>query len=240
MLGRSAHDTYHFLRPDGSPFPEEECPITRAWQRGETLHVDHDTFIRRDGTPVPVAYSISPSHTDQIAGAVMVFDDITERAAEQLRVERELEKLSWVGRIRDALDQDRFVLYAEPVVDLATDSVVQHELLIRMVSPEGEVIVPSRFLPTAEEFGLISEIDRWLVDETARLAAQGYRVEFNLSDKSVVDPNMLRIVRSALEAHGASPEAVVCEITETALLRDTAAAEAFVQGLKRDRMQGGP
>ena len=142
MLGRSAHGTYHFLRPDGSPVPEEECPISKAWQRGETLHVDHDTFIRRDGTPVPVAYSISPSHTDQIGGAVMVFDDITERAAEQLRVERELEKLSWVGRIRDALDQDRFVLYAEPVVDLATGSVVQHELLIRMVSPEGEVIVP--------------------------------------------------------------------------------------------------
>jgi EAL domain-containing protein (putative c-di-GMP-specific phosphodiesterase class I) len=56
-------------------------------------------------------------------------------------------------------------------------------------------------------------------------------VEFNLSAKSVVDPNMLTVVRNAFEVHGASPESVVCEITETALLRDTAAAEAFVQGL---------
>jgi EAL domain-containing protein (putative c-di-GMP-specific phosphodiesterase class I) len=70
-----------------------------------------------------------------------------------------------------------------------------------------------------------------VVGETARLAAQGHRVEFNLSAKSVVSPNMLSVVRHALEAHGASPELIVCEITETALMRDTAAAEAFVQGL---------
>jgi len=100
-----------------------------------------------------------------------------------------------------------------------------------MVSPTGEIVLPDRFLPTAEEFGLISEIDRWVVNETIRLAAQGHPVEFNLSAKSVVDPNMLTVVRNAFEVHGASPESVVCEITETALLRDTAAAEAFVQGL---------
>ena len=231
MLGKSAHGTYHFQRADGSPYPLEECPITKAWQRGETLHVDYDLFVRQDGTMVPVAYSISPSHADQIGGAVMVFDDITERAAERLRVERELEKLNWVGRIRDALDEDRFVLYAQPIMDLKTNSVVQYELLIRMVSPDGEIVLPDRFLPTAEEFGLISEIDRWLIGETARLAAQGYFVEFNLSAKSVVDPNMLTIVRNAFETYGAPPESVVCEITETALLRDTAIAEAFVQGL---------
>ena len=100
-----------------------------------------------------------------------------------------------------------------------------------MVSPDGEIVLPDRFLPTAEEFGLISEIDRWVVDETARLAAEGHLVEFNISAKSVVDPDMLTIVRNAFKAHGAPPESVVCEITETALLRDTAAAEAFVQGL---------
>jgi EAL domain-containing protein (putative c-di-GMP-specific phosphodiesterase class I) len=161
----------------------------------------------------------------------MVFDDITERAAERLRVERELEKLSWVGRVRDALDQDRFVLYAQPIIDLETNAIVQHELLIRMVSLDGEIVAPDRFLPTAEEFGLISEIDRWVVDQTARLAAQGNRVGFNLSAKSVVNPNMLTIVRNALESHCASPESVVCEITEMALLQDATAAEAFVQGL---------
>ncbi len=231
ILGKSAHDAYHFQWPDGTPYLEEDCPFREVWQRGETLLVDHDTFIRRDGTMFPVSYSASPLQTDQISGSVVVFDDITERAAEQLRVERELDKLTWVGRIRDAMDQDRFVLYAQPIVDLETNAVVQHELLIRMVSPTGEIVLPDRFLPTAEEFGLISEIDRWVVNESARLAAQGQLVEFNVSAKSVADPKMLTVVRNALEVHGAPPELVVCEITETALMRDTAAAEAFVHGL---------
>jgi len=231
LLGQSAHSAVHFRYGDGSDYPVEQCPLRRVWEQGETLMIDKDAFVRRDGTLLPIAYSASPLYTDKIGGAVVVFADISEKAAESLRVERELEKLSWVGRIRDALDQDRFVLFAQPIVDLTTGCVVQHELLIRMMSPTGEVVLPDRFLPTAEEFGLISEIDRWVVGETARLAAKGYRVEFNLSAKSVADPNMLSVVRSALEAHGADPELVVCEITETALLRDTAAAESFVKGL---------
>ncbi len=231
LLGKFAHATYHSQRADGSPYPGADCPLRQVWECDETLHVDYDMFTRRDGTMFPVAYSASPLRRGQISGSVIVFDDITERAAERLRVERELEKLNWVGRIRDALDQDRFVLYAQPIVDLNTNSVVQHELLIRMLSPDDEIVLPDRFLPTAEEFGLITEIDRWVVNETARLAARGFPVEFNLSAKSVVDPNMLTIVRNAFETHGAPPGSVVCEITETALLRDTAAAEAFVQGL---------
>jgi len=231
LLGKSAHAAYHFQRPDGSPYPPEDCPLLDVSKRHEGLHIDQDTFIRKDGTLLPISFSASPLKTGNITGAVLVFADVSHQAAERLRVERELEKLSWVGRIRDALDQGRFVLYAQPIVDLATDTVVQHELLIRMVSPAGEIVLPDRFLPTAEEYGLISEIDRWVVDQTARLAAEGHRVEFNLSAKSVVSQNMVAVVRNTLERHGADPGLVVCKITETALMRDTVAAEAFVQGL---------
>ena len=231
LVGEPAHASYHFQRPDGSPYPADECPLCNVWSHGERFHIDHDTFTRRDGTLLPVAYSASPLQTDRIRGAVLVFDDITaesNRAAPGRARTREAElggphpRCARSGPIRPL---------REPILDLTTSSVVQHELLLRMVSPEGEIILPDRFLPTAEEFGLVSEIDRWVVDETARLAAQGYPVEFNLSAKSVVDPDMLTIVRTALETHGARPEIVVCEITETALLRDTAAAEAFVHGL---------
>jgi PAS domain S-box-containing protein len=161
LLGKSVHAACHFLHADGSPYPLEECPLRRVWQSGGTLNIEQDTFVRKDGTLLPVAYSASPLQTDHISGAVIVFADTSEQAAERLRVERELEKLSWVGRIRDALDQDRFVLYAQPILDLKTNLIVQHELLIRMVSPTGEIVLPDRFLPTAEEFGLISELDRW-------------------------------------------------------------------------------
>ena len=122
-----------------------------------------------------------------------------------------------MGRIRDALDQDRFVLYAQPILDLTTNRVVQHELLLRMVTYEGEIVHPDRFLPTAEEFGLISEIDRWVVSQTARLAAKGYPEEFNLSAKSGGGPRHVDAVRNALGGPRRRPELVVCEITETAL-----------------------
>jgi EAL domain-containing protein (putative c-di-GMP-specific phosphodiesterase class I) len=178
-----------------------------------------------------MALSASPLKDDDQRGAVIVFEDITDRAAAQLKVERELEKLAWVGRIRDALDNDRFVLYAQPIVDLTNDEVVQHELLIRMMGADGEVILPDNFLPTAEEYGLISEIDRWVIHETARLSALGLPLEFNLSAKSVADPGTLALIAEALDEHRANPDQIVCEITETALVRDLGAAEQFVRGL---------
>jgi EAL domain-containing protein (putative c-di-GMP-specific phosphodiesterase class I) len=187
--------------------------------------------IRRDGSMVPMALSASPLADDDQRGAVIVFEDITDRAAAQLKVERELEKLSWVGRIRDALDNDRFVLYSQPIVDLVNDDVVQHELLLRMIGADGEVVLPDNFLPTAEEYGLISEIDRWVIHETARLSAMGHPLEFNLSAKSVADPGILSLIASALVEHGANPAQIVCEITETALVHDLGAAEQFVRGL---------
>ncbi|MGB7104079.1 MAG: EAL domain-containing protein, partial [Acidimicrobiales bacterium] len=231
LVGRQTHDAFQ-LKGNAAPSTEEAgCPLKKVWAEGQSLIVSNDVVIRHDGSSVPVAYSASPLMADGLSGAVIVFEDITERANEQIKAERELEKLAWVGRIRDSLDNGRFVLYSQPIVDLSTYEVIQHELLIRMISPEGDVVMPDEFLPTAEEYGLVTEIDRWVINETARLAALGHAVEFNVSAKSVTDPNMLAMIVNAIEAHGAPPENMVCEITETALVRDIEAAEVFVRGL---------
>jgi EAL domain-containing protein (putative c-di-GMP-specific phosphodiesterase class I) len=100
-----------------------------------------------------------------------------------------------------------------------------------MVSPEGDIVAPDLFSPTAEEYGLITEIDRWVIGETTRLAAQGHAVEFNLSAKSATDPNMLTFIRNAIEESGASPENIVCEITDTAPVSNISTAVTFVRGL---------
>jgi PAS domain S-box-containing protein len=231
LVGTPTGSAFRLKRADDSAEGEQVCPLRQVWEGGASLSVDFDTLLRRDGTTVPVAYSASPLDAENLSGSVIVFEDITERVAEQLKVERELEKLSWVGRIRDALDEGRFVLYSQPIVDLTSYDVNQHELLIRMLGPDGKVVPPAQFLPTAEEYGLITEIDRWVVGEAARLAARGQVIEFNLSAKSVADPTMLATVVAAMDTHGAAPENLICEITETALMSDVAAAEAFVRGL---------
>ena len=93
LVGRPSHCTIHAHRRDGSPYPEEECPLLRPRETGEAVRVDDDWFIRRDGTMVPVAYSSAPFDTPDGRGAVVVFRDMTARlAAEQSRLQAEAER----------------------------------------------------------------------------------------------------------------------------------------------------
>jgi predicted signal transduction protein with EAL and GGDEF domain len=79
---------------------------------------------------LPVAYTAAPFSTDDgIEGCVIVFEDITERKAAAQRVERRLEKLASLDRVQQALAENRFVLHAQPIIDLDTGEVVQRELL---------------------------------------------------------------------------------------------------------------
>ena len=64
LAGRRSHETIHYLRADGSPFPVEECPMLRVRITGQTLHTEEDWFVRKDGSLVPVAYSSAPFRGD--------------------------------------------------------------------------------------------------------------------------------------------------------------------------------
>ncbi|WP_244406563.1 sensor histidine kinase, partial [Patulibacter medicamentivorans] len=82
LLGRPSHATIHHKRPDGSPFPDAECPLLRPRTTGEVVRVDLDWFVRRDGSMVPIAYSSSPLETDHGRGAVVVFRQVDPATAE--------------------------------------------------------------------------------------------------------------------------------------------------------------
>jgi EAL domain-containing protein (putative c-di-GMP-specific phosphodiesterase class I) len=105
-----------------------------------------------------------------------------------------------------------------------------NELLIRMLSNEGEIIPPDEFLPAAEHFQLIGEIDRWVTEQGLRLAIDGRRVTINLSGPSIGDPRVLTLVREAI-ADGLDPANVIFEITETAATTNFEAAEVFAATL---------
>jgi PAS domain S-box-containing protein len=90
LLGRPSHATIHHSHPDGTPFPEATCPLLRPRTTGETVRVEEDWFVRRDGSFVPVAYSSAPVAEPDGRGAVVVFRDITEQraaAAQRARAE---------------------------------------------------------------------------------------------------------------------------------------------------------
>jgi len=79
LLGKPSHATIHYRRPDGSPFPAEECPLLRPLHSGATIWIERDWFIRRDGSAVPVGYSSAPVELEDGRGAVVAFRDLSER-----------------------------------------------------------------------------------------------------------------------------------------------------------------
>jgi|GEM_PF-1483431 len=91
LLGQNMHTLIHHTHPDGSPYSVQDCPIFRAFIRGEEVHVENEVLWRRDGTSFPAEYWSYPQiHSGRIVGAVVVFQDITERR----RVEEDSARLA--------------------------------------------------------------------------------------------------------------------------------------------------
>jgi EAL domain-containing protein (putative c-di-GMP-specific phosphodiesterase class I) len=224
----------HSQRADGTELPSAECPILRVLTTGEPVRITDDAFTCRDGTLLPVAYSAAALGNGAAnQGVVVVFRDITEEKNEQATLQRELATVTWLGRIRDAIDEDRFVLYSQPIVPL-TDGRPSEELLLRMIGRNGEVILPGAFLPVAERYGLITEIDRWVITQAVRLAAKGDRtIEANLSATSIEASDLLPFIERQIQEAGADPADLVFEITETALMKDITAGMEFARGLRQ-------
>ncbi len=359
LLGANLHQMSHYRRPDGSPYPIEECPLMAVRFEGETARVDEDVFYRRDGSPLQVSYTSAPFELpDGETGAVVVFTDIAERkraewalrASEaqlkaiientsaaiyvkrrgdyryllgnpeferllglepgtavglrdedvlppealpasretdrrvveegvEISLEEEVEvaaglrtyitlkfplrdergepyalcgistditdrklreaelseRLEWEERIRMAIYEDRLLVYAQPIVDLHSGAVVQEELLVRMQGDGGpdDVISPGDFLPQFERFGLMGQIDRFMVNRGIALAAEGRSVEINLSGQSIGDRVLTREIERELHTSGADPSKVVFEITETAAVEDIDAARDFSERIAR-------
>jgi PAS domain S-box-containing protein len=188
-------------------------------------------YLRPDGSIVWATLHVAPVRNAD--GSVQAFFsqviDITERKDREARFEQSVNDAVWLGRIRDAIDHDRLVLYSQPIVDLRTGEKVQQELLLRMRAEDGSIVPPGDFLPVAERYGLISEIDRWVVRQAVDLAAQGEPTEFNLSAASVGDPDILRELAAAIEETGADPALLVLEVTETAMMNQVDAGRRFAE-----------
>jgi PAS domain S-box-containing protein len=91
LVGKPAHDTVHYKYPDGSPFPEEDCPLVKARRAGETLQDAEDWLVRKDGSIVRVTYSSAPFELPSGLGSVTAFTDVEERRrAEQAARERDV------------------------------------------------------------------------------------------------------------------------------------------------------
>jgi PAS domain S-box-containing protein len=163
---------------------------------------------RRDGTAIHVLDQPVPGH------------ERTERCR---------------AHVRRAASANRFVLYAQPIVDLALNQVTRHEILLRVRGDTGEPAPPWAFLGMAERVGEILAVDRWVIDHALELIGRGVQTshyQVNVSGRSLADPGLLGYVTDAIHRHGVKPECLTFEITETALIENRNEALAFATGIR--------
>ncbi|MGH2955586.1 MAG: putative bifunctional diguanylate cyclase/phosphodiesterase [Solirubrobacterales bacterium] len=148
-------------------------------------------------------------------------------------------KRAWSERVRQATERGLFVLVCQPIVELASGQETQYEVLLRMRGEDGGLVEPGAFLSTAERFGLIQGVDRWVTQQAMRLIAahrqegRSLMLEVNLSGRTMGDPNFTSQVARELTATGIDPASIVFEVTETAAVADIEQARAFADGLTK-------
>ncbi|MDQ2700689.1 MAG: EAL domain-containing protein, partial [Actinomycetota bacterium] len=157
---------------------------------------------------------------------------------EDLHRERSRAGLKMSERIRGAVDAGDFEVYAQPILDLAEDTIHQHELLVRMKDGDGGLIMPGAFLPTADHFGMIEDVDRWMMTQAIALLSrlngkeEGICLSVNLSARSMVDPGIFRLIEHELEVNEVCPQNLAMEVTETSVIENLDDARRLVTRLK--------
>jgi diguanylate cyclase (GGDEF)-like protein/PAS domain S-box-containing protein len=140
-----------------------------------------------------------------------------------------------VSLIKEALKEDGFILYLQPVVKVKDGSVIHHEALIRLKDKSGELITPDDFVPVAERFGLMPRIDRWVVQATIKTLGEhpGIKIFVNLSGLSLGDDTLLELIEEKINESQIDPARLGFEITETAVVKDLTRAERWIYRLKK-------
>ncbi|MDT8311839.1 MAG: EAL domain-containing protein, partial [Methylophaga sp.] len=155
------------------------------------------------------------------------------------RLQQRRGEIQWSAEINEALDEDRFLLYAQPIVAVdPAKSGLSYEILLRLRRRDGSLSLPGAFLPAAERYNSITRIDRWVVNKTfdwlslnAAAISHIDRLAINLSGLTLGDENMLNYIHDAVAALPVAADKICFEITETAAIANLQAATLFIERL---------
>lgn len=223
-------------------------------QRIDTLdeHIKQFRFVW-DGMPlqpqvgVSYCYVRSPvTHLYLVLGELGVVADLSlssnhpenlqQRGA--VHLQRSLkDKVAMMSRLQKALDNNAFTLLAQPVRGLRGDR--YHEILLRMPDVDGLLLSPDQFLPVAQEFGLSSRVDLWVLDHTLRFLAEhreqlpGHRFAINLAPSTVCRVQFPLEVSRLLAKYAIEPWQLIFEVTECSTFGNGEQAQHILQQLQK-------
>lgn len=158
--------------------------------------------------------------------------------AELEKEQASIQDVAWIDRIKELMEEERFQLVYQPIMAIATGSIYDYEVLVRMVEREGHLLMPGAFMPTAERLGLIRQLDRCVVpkaiQQLAELRGAGRSVRFsiNLSSPAMRDEVLLQSIGDVLAETKLDPSVLTFEIKETVAVADLVAAADFIRAVK--------
>ena len=234
----------------------DNCPLDRAWVIAQTLvsAIRDYRFAWRDRVfQIGMSIGLAPV-TAAAADATQLLTqaDIACYTAKQLgrdRVHiyqqesgestRHYSGILHATQLREALEQERFRLYYQPIVPLAKGSTAApwYELLLRLVADNGEILLPEAFLPLAERHDLTGAIDRWVIQTAfgryrGEPGTLGAGIHLNVSANSLGDPTFSDFVKTQLFEFAVPPSQICFELGETTTIHHLRQATGFMLAMK--------
>ncbi|MCP5415588.1 MAG: EAL domain-containing protein [Chromatiaceae bacterium] len=235
----------------------DNCPMDKAFEIAETLVSSvRDYRFVWDARPFDIGVSIGlVAIAGQVETAEMLLShaDVACYAAKDRGRNRvhayqpdysgadpHHREIMRIADMRSAIDQNRFRLYCQPIWSLGEDipKIRWYELLLRMIDQDNHLVLPDSFVPVAERFDLMGQIDRWVIRTTFRDYQKLFpgedhpAIAINLSGNMLGDDKLFSFLCEQFDTYGISPQTVCFEITETAAIRNISAATQLVRAIR--------
>lgn len=230
----------------------DDCPIHIAEDLAQKIRDEIKSLVfewEEEKHNVSVSVGIAPvtPTSESVAGvlsAVEAARDLAkERGRNQLKIFKQddinllyrSDEVRWVTRIQNALSENTFELYAQLIKPLQDEDLLPHyEILLRMRDDDGQIISPGAFLPAAEHYSLMPEIDRWVVKHTLTMMADApCRVSINLSGQSLCNEGFLEFLVGQISKSDVRSENISFEVTESAAIANLEEAKRLISTLKK-------
>ncbi|WP_162846868.1 GGDEF domain-containing response regulator [Marinicella litoralis] len=226
--------------------------IEKAEQVAEKLkNLFTDQIFNAGSTSVNCSASISVTQltpqSESVSEVIKTLTDnlneIMENGGNQIKVfdpaeeEKQARAASkaWIDRITDGLEQDKFVLHYQPIVNIDGDEKEHYEVLIRLRAEDDQLIYPQQFIPVATKYGFITEIDHWVISkslQSIKNATNPVMLFVKLSHHTLTDPSFPSWLASQLKSSGVSGDKLAFEVRESELVTYASQMKPIIKSIK--------